>query len=42
MYYIFQGFIYLFWFAKQLDQVGGKTKQKHRNSLLKFVKEMLL
>jgi hypothetical protein len=42
MYYIFQRFIYLFWFAKQLNQVGGETKQKHHNSLLKFAKEMLL
>jgi len=34
-------FIY-FWFAKQLDQVGGETKLKHYNSLFKILKEILL
>ncbi len=34
--------VFIFWFAKQLDEVGGETKLKRYNSLLKIVKEILL
>jgi hypothetical protein len=34
--------VFLFWFVKQLDEVGGETKLKRYNSLFKIVKEILL